>query len=191
MYKALRRRSQWTPTVLCHHRTWEWLRLQVQNRKCIGLMDSWASVTSSILKLEWKWQGERKTFPKYYFYFSRILTRVVLWSVLSAHQDTLKTVYTASTGDLEHNLLLYKYIWKERWIETLSHWLIFLWAVFLPWWDGREFGLDSETAESLSCSWMPYHRQALLSWGSALDSTFQGCWRVEFCVGNAGNTTRN
>lgn len=28
-----------------------------------------------------------------------------------------------------------------------------------------------------ACSWIPYHGEALLSCGSALDSTFQGCWK--------------
>ena len=39
-------------------------------------------------------------------------------AVLSANHESLKTAYTASTGNLKHNVLFCKYIWKKRRIET-------------------------------------------------------------------------
>lgn len=106
----------------------------------------------------------------------------------------LRTIYTASTVNLGHNLILYKYIWKERRIETLSHWLIFPWVVFLPWWDGREFGPDSETVELLSLQLDSLPRGGTVKLWQCSGLHFSRMLEkepVKFSVGSPRSTTAN
>lgn len=72
--------------------------------------------------------------------FSRLLTRVVQWSLLSDNHESLKATYATSSGNLKHYVLLHTCIWKTKRNEIWSHWLIVSWKVFLLWWSMKGIG---------------------------------------------------